>query len=68
MSTAVAPKLVSPEAGDFAVTLQAAFERGGDARADGFPKRWNHMYEDLDLAQAWRVGWEAADRELSEHA
>lgn len=52
---------------EFEAKLAAACAAGKDARRDGVTKRDGmRLYEDGDLQQAWRVGWDSTDAELRE--
>lgn len=52
---------------EFEAQLAAACAAGHDARSEGVHRKMGaDRYEDCDLAQAWRVGWDQADRELRE--
>lgn len=65
MPTAAPARVKHP----WAKSLAAAFVAGQDARRDGLRRAAGmDRYEDMDLVQAWRVGWDDADRELREAA
>lgn len=50
----------------FAIALRVAQREGNAARRETLAGRGEgaRLYEDLDLAHAWRVGWDGADGEL----
>jgi hypothetical protein len=69
MTTKVRPgaPVSNADVRDFASRLAAACESGRQDRSHSIGKHHSvDAYEDTDLAQAWKVGWEQVDRELRE--